>query len=85
MDAGPPRRFTCTRYRPGYSIAEVDALIEQIEATLGLRARYGPPVTASQVAAAKFRLVRLRPGYEMREVDDALDRYQEQLEGQGWA
>jgi DivIVA domain-containing protein len=41
-------------------------------------------VTASQVAAAKFRLVRLKPGYEMREVDEALDRYQEQLQDRGW-
>ncbi len=52
---------------------------------LGLRPRYGPPVTAAEVAAAKFRLVRLKPGYDMREVDEALDRYQEQLQDQGWA
>ena len=84
MDAGQPRRFTCTKYRPGYTIAEVDALIERIEATLGQRPRYGPPVTAAEVAAAQFRLVRLKPGYEMREVDEALDRYQEQLKAQGW-
>ncbi len=84
MDAGLTRRFTRTKYRPGYSIAEVNALIEQIEATLGLRPRYGPPVTAAEVAAAKFRLVRLKPGYDMREVDEALDRYQEQLQDQGW-
>jgi DivIVA domain-containing protein len=85
MDAGQLRRFTRTKYRPGYSIVEVDALIERIEATLGLRPRYGPPVTAAEVAAAQFRLVRLKPGYEMREVDEALDRYQEQLNVQGWA
>jgi len=84
MDAGELRRFTRTKYRPGYSIAEVDALIERIEATLGLRPRYGPPVLASEVAVAQFRLVRLKPGYEMREVDEALDRYAEQLREQGW-
>jgi DivIVA domain-containing protein len=84
MDAGQQRRFTRTKYRPGYLIADVDALIERIEATLGLRPRYGPPVTAAAVAAAQFRLVRLRSGYEMREVDEALDRYQEQLYEQGW-
>jgi DivIVA domain-containing protein len=84
MEAGQPHRFTRTRYRPGYSIAEVEALIERIEATLGLQPRYGPPITAADVAAAQFRLVRLKPGYEMREVDEALDRYQELLREQGW-
>ncbi len=84
MDAGQPSRFSRTRYRPGYSIAEVEALIARIEATLAMRPRYGPPVTAAEVAVAQFRLVRLRPGYDMREVDEALDRYQEQLTEQGW-
>ncbi len=84
MQAGLPGRFTRTRYRPGYSIAEVEALIERIEGTLGLRARYGPPITAAAVAAAQFRLVRIKRGYDMREVDDALDRYQELLREQGW-
>jgi DivIVA domain-containing protein len=85
MDAGQPRRFSRTRYRPGYAMAEVDALIEKIEATLGLRPRYGPAVTAAEVAAAQFRLVRIKSGYDLREVDEALDRYQEQLREQGWA
>jgi DivIVA domain-containing protein len=84
MDAGPPRRFSRTKYRPGYAMAEVDALIEKIEATLGLRPRYGPPVTAADVEAAQFRLVRIKSGYDLREVDEALDRYQEQLREQGW-
>lgn len=84
MEAGQPDRFTRTRYRPGYSIADVEALIERIEGTLGLRPRYGPPVTAAEVAAAQFRLVRLKPGYDMREVDEALDHFQELLRGQGW-
>ncbi len=84
MEAGLPRRFSLTRYRPGYSIVDVEALIERIEATLGLRPRYGPPITAAEVNAAQFRLVRLKPGYEMREVDEALDRYEEQLREQGW-
>jgi DivIVA domain-containing protein len=85
MDAGQPRRFSRTKYRPGYAMAEVDALIEKIEATLGLRPRYGPAVTATEVAAAQFRLVRIKSGYDLREVDEALDRYQEQLREQGWA
>jgi DivIVA domain-containing protein len=84
MDAGLSRRFTRTRYRAGYAIADVDAFIDKVEATLGIRPRYGPPVTAADVAAARFRLVRLRTGYDMREVDEALDAYEERLREQGW-
>lgn len=84
MQAGQPDRFTRTRYRPGYSIAEVEALIEKIEGTLGLRPRFGAPVSAADVVAAQFRIVRLTPGYEMREVDNALDHYEELLRAQGW-
>lgn len=84
MNAGLSRRFTRTRYRAGYAMADVDALIDKIEATLGVRPRYGPPVTAADVHAAQFRLVRLRTGYEMRQVDEALDAYEEQLREQGW-
>lgn len=84
MDAGAPRRFTRTRYRPGYLLADVDSFIDKIEATLGLRQRYGPPVTAADVVAVQFRVVRLRTGYDMREVDEALDRYEAQLREQGW-
>jgi DivIVA domain-containing protein len=83
MDAVVSRRFTRTRYRAGYAIADVDAFIDRIEATLGIRPRYGPPVTAADVAAVQFRLVRLRAGYEMREVDEALDRYEERLRQHG--
>ena len=84
MDAGLSRRFTRTRYRAGYAMADVDAFIDRIEATLGFRSRYGPPVTAADVAAVQFRVVRIRAGYEMREVDDALDAYEERLREQGW-
>lgn len=84
MDAGLSRRFTRTKYRAGYAIADVDAFIDKVEATLGIRPRYGPPVTASDVAAVRFRLVRLRTGYDMREVDEALDVYEDRLRVQGW-
>jgi DivIVA domain-containing protein len=84
VDAAVSRRFTRTRYRAGYSTTDVDAFIDRIEATLGLRPRYGPPVTTAEVVAVQFRLVRLRAGYDMREVDEALDRYEQQLREQGW-
>lgn len=79
MEAAVSRRFTCTRYRAGYLTADVDAFIDKIEATLGLRPPSAQPVTAADVAAAQFRVVRLRRGYEMREVDEALDRYEARL------
>ena len=84
MDSAVSRRFTVTRYRAGYATADVDAFIDRIEATLGVRPRYGPPVTRDEITAAQFRVVRLRRGYEMREVDEALDRYEEQLRELGW-
>ena len=84
MDGEQPRRFTRTRYRPGYAIPEVDAFIDRIEATLGLQARYGPAVTVTELAAVKFRLVRLKSGYDMREVDEALDGYEQLLREHGW-
>jgi DivIVA domain-containing protein len=84
MDAAVSRRFTRTRYRAGYAIADVDAFIDRIEETLGTRPRYGPPVTVTDVMAVQFRVVRLRVGYEMREVDEALDRYADQLRERGW-
>ena len=84
MGAEVSRRFTCTKYRAGYLVADVDAFIDRIEETLGLRGCCGTSVTPAEVVAAQFRVVRLRRGYEMREVDDALDRYAEQLRAEGW-
>jgi DivIVA domain-containing protein len=85
MDAGQRPQFTRTRYAPGYRIRDVDAFIYRIEATLGLRQRFGPPVTATDVRSVQFRLVWLRHGYDPREVDLALDSYQEQLSERGWS
>jgi DivIVA domain-containing protein len=62
VDPGTPGRFTRTQCRPGYSIAEVDSFIDRVEATLCLRPRCGPPITAADVATVQFRVVRLRPG-----------------------
>jgi DivIVA domain-containing protein len=84
MDTAVLRPFTYTRYRAGYLRADVDRLIDGIEATLGLRLRVGSPVTAADVVGAQFRVVRLRRGYEMREVDEALDKYEERLRTAGW-
>ena len=84
MDAGQRPQFARTRYATGYRISDVDAFIDRIEASLGLRPRFGPPVTAADVHRVQFRLVWLRRGYDPREVDQALDRYQELLSERGW-
>ncbi len=84
MDAGQRPQFTRTQYAPGYRTRDVDAFVDRIEATLGLRPRFGPPVTAAEVARVQFRLVRFRRGYDPREVDQALDRYQALLSERGW-
>lgn len=84
MDAVRRPRFTRTRYRPGYAISDVEALVDRIEETLGVRPRSGPAATADEVNKARFRVVRLRRGYDMREVDDALDQYEEELRQLGW-
>ena len=84
MDAGQRPQFIRTRLASGYRIGDVDAFIDRIEATLGLRQRYGPPVTATEVDRVQFRLVWLRRGYDPRQVDQALDRYQELLSERGW-
>jgi hypothetical protein len=67
-------RFYRARLRPGYQIAEVDALIARIEATLTTGTRPGPAVTAADVEAAKFGTTR-RGGYDEQLVDKALDYY----------
>jgi DivIVA domain-containing protein len=84
VNAELSRRFTNTRYRAGYLMADVDAFIDRLEETLGLRPRVGSRVTPADVVAVQFRVVRLRRGYEMREVDEALDLYEERLRHEGW-
>jgi DivIVA domain-containing protein len=72
-------QFARTRFRPGYSVRQVDAFFDRIEGTLGLRPLTKAPVTFWDVANARFRIVRIRSGYDIKEVDDALDDYRELL------
>ena len=74
-----PRRFSTTRLRPGYEIAEVNDLVARIEGTLG---RGMPPdraVTADEISKAQFTTTRFRVGYDEKEVDAALRKYLEEL------
>jgi DivIVA domain-containing protein len=67
-----PAEFTRVRWREGYDMAEVDALVERVLATLDGRP-IGSPVTADEVRNTAFSTVRLREGYAVDEVDHFLD------------
>jgi DivIVA domain-containing protein len=64
--------------RTGYDPAEVDALIERIEATLGRGRMDLEPVTADEVRSATFRS--RRGGYQETAVDFALEAFVVALE-----
>jgi DivIVA domain-containing protein len=69
-----------TRIRPGYEMAEVDELIDRIEATLAGTASADQAVTVQQVRNVKFNTTRLwRHGYDEESVDNALDAYIKRL------
>ena len=61
---GAGRRFTRTRLKPGYRMADVDALMERAEAG---------SLTARDVETVSFRSTLGGEGYDEREVDTALD------------
>ena len=68
----PSARFP----REGYSAAEVDAFIDELQRAL----RKDPPAMAPyEIADQRFKVSRLGRRYRLREVDDYLDRAQEQL------
>ena len=67
-------RFAATKFREGYDITEVDALLERIAATFEHPAggRVGS-LTADDVLNARFQATKFREGYDQDEVDDFLD------------
>jgi hypothetical protein len=75
--SGPDRagqRFRRTRLKPGYRVADVDALMERAEAGL---------VTARDVETVSVRSTRLSDGYDEVEVDTALDALASRLRTEG--
>jgi len=72
-------RFPRRSWAPGYDVADVDSLIDRIEATLSGFAGPDQAVTAADVRTAKFRATR-RKGYDERLVGEALDAYARQLD-----
>jgi DivIVA domain-containing protein len=70
-------RFGRTRWREGYAIADVDAFMERVRATLDGSATH--PLTAHQIPEQRFSSVWLRVGYDVEEVDAALDDVEARL------
>ena len=74
-----PRRFSTTRLRAGYEIAEVNEFVARIEGTLGRSMPPDRPVTAGDIEKAQFTATRFRMGYDEKEVNAALRKYLEEL------
>jgi DivIVA domain-containing protein len=72
--------FTRVRWREGYDMAQVDAFIERLMATV--EGRYVErPVTADDIRSVIFTPVRLTHGYAVEEVDAFLDTAESSLRG----
>lgn len=67
----------------GYHPHQVDTFVARIEATLGRRMMFAPPVTPDEVSDIRFT-VTLR-GYSATAVDTALDGYRRELEAKSGA
>lgn len=74
--SGPPdARFPVVRLHEGYDLAEVDAFVERIQATMATTLRI------DDVKNIEFTTVRLHEGYDMRAVDEYLDEVIARLSG----
>ncbi|BBH18582.1 hypothetical protein Back2_28690 [Nocardioides baekrokdamisoli] len=69
-----PARFRLVRWREGYAVEDVDALVAKIEAGTA---------TSSEIQNARFTPVRIRPGYAMGEVDRYLSNVEAELRAAG--
>lgn len=68
-----------TKFREGYEIDEVDAFLAAARAALYAHERRAfasaqPPLSASDVVAARFVPTKFRAGYDQDHVDELLDR-----------
>ncbi|WP_242532520.1 DivIVA domain-containing protein [Nocardioides sp. S5] len=64
-------RFSTTRLREGYDVADVDTAVDRVFVAL---ADGATSMTASDVSSLRFNPVRLAEGYDMGEVDSWLDQ-----------
>ena len=70
-------RFSTTKLREGYGIADVDDAVDRVFVAL---ADGATSMTASDVTSLRFNPVRLAEGYDMGEVDTWLDQAAAELD-----
>ena len=64
-----------TRFRDGFAIDEVDALLDRcVEALRACEQGRPSPITPEEIVGAQFRHVRFGEGYDADAADDLLDR-----------
>ncbi len=67
-------RFEATKFREGYAMADVDALMEKARTTLqNWEAGRAGELTAKAVVDARISSTKFREGYVQDQVDDFLD------------
>nr|MCW2727338.1 hypothetical protein [Aeromicrobium sp.] len=71
MTVDAVRPLSQTRWREGYSIAEVDAFLADV--TPLLAGRLPDAALAQRISDARFTPTRMRLGYDMGDVDDRLE------------
>jgi len=70
------KTFHATKWREGYDVADVTAVLERAAAALDAVAaghQTAGLLTASELLGAKFRATKFRAGCDQDEVDDFLD------------
>ncbi|MBF4572157.1 DivIVA domain-containing protein [Herbiconiux sp. VKM Ac-1786] len=72
------KTFAVTKWRQGYDMDEVDAVLERVSTTLAEHEQGRPAavdaMTADEVVNARFAPTKFRQGYDQDQVDDFLDR-----------
>jgi len=74
-------RFSTTRMREGYDVADVDATVDRVMASLEGDGATG--ITPAEIEQLRFTPVRLGAGYDMGEVDAWLDTVTAELDRRG--
>lgn len=70
----PKVKFSLTRFREGYDLADVDAFLEHLRDTL-VQWESGRPglILSGEVAETRFAVTKFRNGYDQDQVDNFLD------------
>jgi DivIVA domain-containing protein len=72
------KTFAVTKWRQGYDMDEVDAVLARVSATLAEQEQGRPAavdaMTADEVVHARFSPTKFREGYDQDQVDDFLDK-----------